>query len=79
MRVVGLINGSLISETASVYAMRYAKMLGAKFDLVHVRGKDSFNDVKNSVEDLNALASSLNIESEFLTFENFSFSKKKRN
>lgn len=70
MRVISLINGSMISENSSVYALIYAKKLGATFDLVHIKGTDSLNAVKESVEDLSTLASSLEVENEFLIFEN---------
>lgn len=70
MRVISLINGSLISETSSVYALNYAKRLDAVFDLVHIKGSDSLNDVRSSAEELSALASEANVENKFLIFEN---------
>lgn len=70
MRVVSLINGSLISETSSVYALNYAKKLGATFDLVHIKSQDSLNEVKQSVENLSTIASAADVENEFLIFEN---------
>ncbi len=70
MRVISLINGSMISETSSVYALNYAKGLGAVFDLVHIKGKDTLDEVTKSAEDLSALASSLDLEHEFIILEN---------
>jgi hypothetical protein len=69
MRVISLINGSLISETSSIYALHYAKFLGFNFTLVYINGKDSIKEVNKSVEDLTHIADTLEVESEFLTFD----------
>ncbi|MBU0632214.1 hypothetical protein KKA17_06195 [bacterium] len=71
MRVISLINGSIISETTAIYALNYAKRLDAILDLVYIKGTDSLSDVRKSVEELNILSSSCDLESEFLIFENF--------
>lgn len=71
MRVISLINGSLISENSSVYALNYAKKLGATLDLIHIKGTDSLNEVRESVEDISAIAASLDVANEFIMFENF--------
>ncbi|WP_345993873.1 hypothetical protein [Sulfurimonas sp. HSL-1716] len=71
MRVISLINGSMISESSSIYALHYAKELGAVFELVHIKGQDSLDEVRKSAEDLSAAALASDVENEFLIFENF--------
>lgn len=60
----------MISETSSIYALHYAKELGLELTLVHIKGQDICKDVKKSSEDLKYLATSLEVDSDFLVFEN---------
>jgi hypothetical protein len=69
MRVISLINGSLISETMTVYALHYAKQLNASVDLVYIKGRDSLKDIMLNVENLRLIAQSLEVEIEYSTFD----------
>ena len=71
MRVIALINGSMISETAATYAIHYAKSLGLKISFVHIEGKDSMLEIQKSATSLQALAQSESIENSFEAFSNF--------
>jgi hypothetical protein len=70
MQVVSLVNGSLISHTTAIYALHYAKQLGINFSLVYIRGMENIDEVKNSIEDVQDLASSFGMKNDFITFEN---------
>jgi hypothetical protein len=76
MRVISLINGSLISETSSVYSFYYAKQLRYTPLLVYIEGKDSLSDVKKSVKELKGIGEKLGLDVEFKTFENIGEFKK---
>jgi hypothetical protein len=70
MQVISLINGSLISENSTIYALHYAKFLSYKLTLIHINnGKDDIKEVKKSAEELMNLAKKFEVESEFLMFE----------
>jgi len=69
LRVISLINGSLISETSSIYALHYAKSLDLRVDLIHINGKDSLTAVYKSVEDLKDIAQKLDVEVNFVIFD----------
>ena len=75
MRIVSLINGSLIAQTAAVYALHYAKALGVMCSFVHIRDKDELLSVKQSAKELKREAEKLGVacELEYLeTIEGFS-------
>ena len=69
MRVISLINGSLISETMTVYALNYAKQLNASVNLVYIKGGDSLKYIMLSVENLKLIADNLGVEIEYSTFD----------
>jgi len=75
MRVISFINGSLISENASLYALRYATQMKLKIDFIHVEGKDSLSEVQKSAKKLISLADSFNLENRFLLFDSFDAAK----
>jgi tRNA(Ile)-lysidine synthase TilS/MesJ len=63
MQVISLINGSLISENSTIYALHYAKFLGYKLTLIHINnGKDDIKEVKKSAEELMNLAKKFEVE-----------------
>ena len=70
MRVVSLINGSLSSETSSIYALRYAKKLGCKFSLVYVQEEDYSKDLDKSFQNIKRSADFLEVDIELLVHEN---------
>ena len=70
MRVVSLINGSLSSETASIYALHYASKLAYKVSLVHIKEREYPQELDKSFENIKHSADFLNVECELLLFEN---------
>jgi len=69
MKVITLINGTLISETSSIYALYYAKNLGLNLSLIHIKSKDSLDMVARVAEDIQKLARSLGVEAEFVLYD----------
>jgi hypothetical protein len=69
MRVVSLINGTMISETSSIYALYYAKSFSLKLSLVHIKDNDPEVIVNKVFSDISRLASSLDIEVDLLVYE----------
>lgn len=69
MVVISLINGSIISETTAIYALKYAKKLEYKYIVAHIQGNDSLEDVETSVQNITKLSKNNEIDSEFITFE----------
>lgn len=69
MVVISLINGSIISETAAIYALKYAKKLEYKYILAHIQGSDALEDVQKSVQNITKLSTNNGVESEFISFE----------
>jgi len=70
MKVISLVNGSLTSHTTAVYALYYAKQLGVNLSFIYIKDKEDIQDVENSIQDIQDLASSFGIENHFLTFDN---------
>jgi len=69
MKIISLVNGSLISHTTAVYALYYAKQLGFNLSFIYIKDKEDMQDVENSIQDIQDLALSLKIENNFLTFD----------
>jgi len=70
MRVVSMINGSLLSETASFYAISYAKSVGLPYSALFVdNGKESNERVQASVKVLHDLCEAQDVEFEFVRLE----------
>lgn len=69
MRVVSLINGTMISETSSLYALYYAKSFSLKLSLVHIRDNDPEGIIDKIFTDIQKLASSLDVEVDLLMYE----------
>ena len=69
MRVVSLINATMISETSSTYALYYAKSFSLKLSLVHIKDNDALPIVEKVFEDIKKLASSLGVEVDLLLFD----------
>ncbi len=69
MHVITLINGSLSSQTSSIYALNYAKQSNLPLYILHVKGKDSLEEVQKSADDLFALAQEKDVESNFTIFD----------
>ncbi len=69
MRVVSLINGSLSSESSSIYALRYAKKLDCKFSLLYIREKIHSKELDKSFENIKRSADYLEVEIELLILE----------
>jgi len=72
MRVISLINGSLISETAALYALYYAKLLNFHITFIHIESKDSLEEVNLSVNNLSLEAKFLGVENNFLVLKKVS-------
>ncbi len=75
MRVISFINGSLISESASLYALHYAKEMKLKIDFIHIESQDNLSEVQTSLKKLTLLADSYEVENEFLLFDSFDGAK----
>jgi len=69
MKVISLINGSLISETTAAYAIHYAKELKSSISFIYVTGHDSIQDVMRSSENLKAKSSNMDVEAEFIILD----------
>lgn len=69
MKVISLVNGSLTSHTTAIYALYYAKQLDVNLDFIYIKDKEDIKDVENSIQDIQDLASSFEIENNFLTFD----------
>jgi hypothetical protein len=70
MRVVSLINGSLSSETASIYALHYASKLSYKISLVYIKEREYSQELEKSFQNIKHSADFLEVECELLIFEN---------
>lgn len=71
MRVVSLINGSLTSQTASIYALHYVKTLELPFSIIHIKNtKDTLDDVNKSYKDIEEKALQFGLEIDLKLFEN---------
>lgn len=70
MRVISFINGSLISQTASIYALYYAKQREVALDLVYIESKDDFAQVQRSSKSIEAVAQKLEVDIDFQHFQN---------
>lgn len=69
MRVVSLINATMISETSSIYALYYAKSFSLKLSLVHIKDNDPEAIIDKVFADIKKLASSLDVEVDLLVYE----------
>lgn len=70
MRVVSMINGSLLSEAASYYAISYAKSISLPYTALFIdNGKESTDRVHKSVEALRKVAEEQQVEFEFVSLE----------
>jgi len=76
MRVVSLINGSLLSEKAALYAVYYAKQLKLNLTFIHIESNDSMKKVIQSVENLELQAQKQGVKTEFITLKSLSKLKK---
>ena len=70
MRVVSMINGSLLSESASYYALSYARAVQLPFTALFVdNGKESEERVQKSVAALQEYAEANNVSFEVVTLQ----------
>jgi len=69
MKVISLVNGSLTSHTTAVYALYYAKQLGINLSFIYIKDEENIQDVENSIQDIQDLALSFGMKSDFLTFD----------
>lgn len=70
MRVVSLVNGSLLSETACFYAIAYAKSVKLPLTLLFIdNGKESLEKVESSIETLKALSEANQVETDTVMLE----------
>lgn len=69
MKVISLINGIMISEASSIYALHYAKSFGLELSLIHIKESSSLSSVIQLSEDIKALAKPLGIEVELIILE----------
>jgi len=71
MRIVALINGSLISENSAIYAIYYAKELQLNVELLHLENiKDNIDDVNRSFANLEKIAQELGVEITLILLQN---------
>lgn len=69
MRVVSLINGTMISETSSIYALYYAKSFSLNLSLVHIKDNDPEAIVDKVFTDIQRLAASLDVDVDLLVYD----------
>ncbi len=69
MKVVTLVNGSLSSHTTAIYALYYAKQMGAGLEFVYLKEENNVDEVRNHIQDIKDLADSFEIDNEFVYFE----------
>ena len=70
MRVISMINGSLLSEAASYYAIAYAKSVGLPYSALFVdNGKESNERVQKSVDALRQIAEAQQVPFEFVELQ----------
>jgi hypothetical protein len=70
MRVVSMINGSLLSESASYFALAYAQSVDLPFTALFIdNGKESEERVSKTVAALTEMASVNSVEFEFVKLE----------
>lgn len=70
MKVLVAINGSVISESMVLYALRYAKQLGYALELFHFRNaKDDLKSVEKTFAHIQTLAEAQDLEFQTLLFD----------
>lgn len=69
MKVVTLVNGSLSSHTTALFALYYAKQLGAALSFVYLKEQNSVEYVQEHIQDIKDLADSFETENEFSSFD----------
>jgi len=70
MKIISLVNGSLTSHTTALFALHYAKQLAFNFCMVYIKEDETIEYVKDSIQDIEDLASSLSVINNFFVFEN---------
>jgi K+-sensing histidine kinase KdpD len=69
MKVLVAINGSVISESMALYALRYAKQLGYALELFHLsNAKDDLKSVEKTFAHIQTLAKAQDVEFQALLF-----------
>lgn len=67
MKVIAALNGSITSEAAAIYAIRYCQLFKYELVLLHIRnGEDDIGDVENSMDNIETLADAAEIDCERL-------------
>ncbi|WP_281950770.1 hypothetical protein [Nitrosophilus kaiyonis] len=69
MKVATFINGSIISENSSFYAIKYAKKLNLKVYAIYIKEKISTDEVKKSYENIKLYADNLSVKIDFIILE----------
>lgn len=70
MKVLVAINGSIISESMALYALRYAKQLGYALELFHISNtKDDLLSVEKTFAHIQTLAKAQDVEFQTLLFD----------
>ncbi|WP_024850960.1 universal stress protein [Hydrogenovibrio kuenenii] len=70
MRVVSLVNGSLLSEAASFYAIAYAKSVKLPLSFLFIdNGKESLERLESSIATLQEIAEAHDVETEAVILE----------
>jgi len=69
MKIVSLINGSLLSQTVASYALAYAKELHLGVSFIYIDANDNLSDVKKSAQLLEQKAKDLELKSEFFVLD----------
>jgi hypothetical protein len=69
MRVISLVNGTLTSHTTAMYALQYTKQLGIHISFVHIKNHESFDEVRDTIDDIQKLALSFGIKNDFITLD----------
>lgn len=70
MRVVSMVNGSLLSEIASFYALAYAKSVQLPLTLLFIdNGEEPLNKVKAAITSLEEIAEANKVEVETVTLK----------
>jgi len=73
MKVIAALNGTITAESMALYALKYAKGLGLPLLLLHIENqKDDLDEVRASIDRINTLALSQEVQTETVILENSS-------
>ena len=70
MKVISLINSTMISETSATYALHYAKSFSLDLILVHIKERNSSQSTQKIFLNIQKVANSIGVEVDFIVCKN---------